>query len=82
MFRRWFRTWAVLKSIILRHLFGRSSVVFIDWIEELAAAPDSVDQREVKADLELGLASAFLPNHKFRNFYGKHRDATLIQATR
>jgi hypothetical protein len=43
----------------------------VDWIEELAAAPDSVDQREVKADLELRLASAFLPNHTFRKFYGE-----------
>src|SRR4029453_10873284 len=48
MFCRWRRTRAVLKLIILRHLLGCSSVVFVDWLEELAAAPDSVDQREVK----------------------------------
>src|SRR3989442_13231305 len=29
MFCRWPRTWALLKSIILRHLFGCSSVVLL-----------------------------------------------------
>jgi hypothetical protein len=33
-------------------------------------APNSVDQQEVKADLKLRLASAFLPNHSFRKLYG------------
>jgi hypothetical protein len=40
----------------------------VDWIKELAAAPDSLDHREVKADLELRLASLFYQTTHLGNF--------------
>jgi hypothetical protein len=48
MFRRWPRTWAVVKSIILRHLFECPSIVLLNWVGELAAAPNSVDQTDLE----------------------------------
>jgi hypothetical protein len=40
----------------------------VDWIGKFTPAPYSVDQREVKADLELRLASAFLQITHLGNF--------------
>src|SRR4029453_2718148 len=71
MFRRWRRTWAVLKSIIPRHFFGCSSVVLLIESESSPRLQIAWANERSSPDLEQRLAPAFLPNHTFRNFYGE-----------
>src|SRR5262245_25908946 len=69
MFRLWRRTWAGCISVILRHLFGCSSVVlFIAERRVPAAAPDTMDQREVKPLVWKTVTKRFLRTH-IRKFY-------------